>query len=139
MPRFAWLLCSLPLLLWGCSSITVGQAGLRRAAGKSVLVGRHAPVDIAGSRRIASICCYETVSETHWAVPALEVGFHPQRFVDVSDHIDAKLAAMTKYVSQVRPAPDARSLEAVSALATWRGSTVGMAAAEAFVVVRECC
>ncbi len=94
---------------------------------------------VAGRPRIASVCCYETVSETHWAVPALEAGFHPHRFVDVSGHLEAKLDAMRIYVSQVRPAPDARSLEAVSALATWRGSTVGMPAAEAFVVVRECC
>ncbi len=39
--------------------------------------------------------------------------------------------------SQVRPAPDARSLEALEALARWRGSVVNRHAAEAFVLVRE--
>lgn len=87
---------------------------------------------------VERIVCYETVSETHWAAPGLEPAFAPQMFVDVSDDLDAKLDAMGQYASQVRPAPDARSLQAVSALATWRGSVVGVAAAEAFAVVREC-
>lgn len=89
-------------------------------------------------RPIRRIVCYETVSETHWAAPGVEPAFSPQWFVDVSDHLDAKLEAMGRYASQLRPTPDARSLEAVSALAKWRGSVVGMGAAEAFVVVREC-
>lgn len=89
-------------------------------------------------RAVSRIVCYETVSETHWAAPGVEPTFSPQWFVDVSDHLDAKLEAMARYASQVRSAPDARSLEAVSALAKWRGSVVGVAAAEAFVVIREC-
>jgi len=48
------------------------------------------------------------------------------------------LEAMRKYRSQLRPAPDARSLEAISSLAKWRGSIVGMTAAECFAAVREC-
>ena len=88
-------------------------------------------------RPIERIVCYETVSETHWAAPGVDPTFSPQWFVDVSDHLDAKLDAMALYTSQVRPAPDARSVEAVSSLAKWRGSVVGVAAAEAFVVIRE--
>ncbi len=86
---------------------------------------------------VKRILCYETVSETHWSAPAVEPAFDPQLYVDVSDHLAAKLEAMRCYASQVRPKPDARSLEAVSALATWRGSVVGMHAAEAFVTIRE--
>jgi len=84
------------------------------------------------------VLCYETVSETHWSAPRIEPGFEPQFFVDVSDHLAAKLEAMGCYQTQLRAAPDARSLEAVEALARWRGSVVGMAAAEAFMVVRDC-
>ena len=87
---------------------------------------------------VKRIFCYETVSETHWSASRLEPAFEPQLWFDISNHLDAKLAAMRKYASQVRAAPDARSLEAVSALATWRGSIVGMRAAEVFVLVREC-
>jgi LmbE family N-acetylglucosaminyl deacetylase len=84
------------------------------------------------------VLCYETVSETHWAAPFVEPAFEPQTWVDITASLDAKLAAMATYVSQMRPAPDARSLEAVQALATWRGSVVGMSAAEVFTIVREC-
>ena len=87
---------------------------------------------------VKRILCYETVSETHWAVSHLEPAFQPQLWFDITDQLDAKLAAMRIYASQIRPAPDARSLEALQALATWRGSIVGMSAAETFVLVREC-
>jgi LmbE family N-acetylglucosaminyl deacetylase len=86
---------------------------------------------------VKRILCYETVSETHWAASRIEPPFEPQLWFDIADHLKAKLAAMAKYASQVRAAPDARSLEAISALATWRGSVVGMPAAEAFMLVRE--
>lgn len=87
---------------------------------------------------IQRILCYETVSETHWSAPHVEPAFQPQLWVDIADHLPAKLEAMRKYVSQLRDAPDARSLEALSALAVWRGSVAGMKAAECFTVVREC-
>lgn len=87
---------------------------------------------------IQRVLCYETVSETHWSASYIEPAFQPQVWFDISEHLDAKLAAMRKYVSQLRSAPDARALEAVTALATWRGSIVGLHAAEAFHLVREC-
>ena len=82
------------------------------------------------------ILAYETVSETHWAAAGVEPAFGPQYFVDISDHLPAKCEAMARYASQLRSAPDARSIEAITALATWRGSIVGRPAAEAFMVVR---
>ncbi len=87
---------------------------------------------------VQRILCYETVSETHWAAPGIEPAFSPQLWFDIAAHLPAKLEAMRMYASQVRPAPDARSPEAVTALATWRGSIVGLSAAEAFMLVREC-
>lgn len=87
---------------------------------------------------VKRILCYETVSETHWSVSHLEPAFQPQLWFDITDQLAAKLAAMRIYASQLRPAPDARSLEALQALATWRGSIVGMSAAETFVLAREC-
>jgi LmbE family N-acetylglucosaminyl deacetylase len=92
---------------------------------------------VGGRDFVRRICCYETVSETHWSVAQLEPNFEPQIWIDIGAHLDAKLAAMQRYASQVRPAPDARSLEAVRALAVWRGSVVGVAAAECFMLVRS--
>jgi len=87
---------------------------------------------------VRKILSYETVSETHCSAAYVEPYFQPQLWVDISKHISAKLEAMCKYKSQLQPEPGARSLEAISSLAKWRGSMVGMFAAECFVVVREC-
>jgi N-acetylglucosamine malate deacetylase 1 len=90
----------------------------------------------ATGRKLRAIYCYEVQSETHWNAPYLEAAFTPNTWVDVSAQLETKLRALACYESQLRPAPDARSLDAVRALAVWRGSQQGMAAAEAFVAIR---
>jgi LmbE family N-acetylglucosaminyl deacetylase len=90
----------------------------------------------AAGRKIRDIHCYEVQSETHWNIPYVEAGFLPTMWMDISDTLEVKLEALSCYKSQLRPAPDARSLEAVRALAVWRGSQMAMSAAEAFVTVR---
>ena len=87
-------------------------------------------------RAIKEVYCYEVQSETHWNAPYLEAGFLPNTWVDISAHLDTKLRALSCYATQLRPSPDARSLDAVRALATWRGSQQNLAAAEAFVAIR---
>lgn len=87
-------------------------------------------------RQIRAVYCYEVQSETHWNAPYVEAGFTPNVWVDISAHLETKLGALACYQSQIKPAPDARSIEAVRALATWRGSQQGMFAAEGFVAIR---
>lgn len=82
------------------------------------------------------VLAYETLSETNWNAPYLAPGFTPNTFVDIADTLPRKLDAMRCYRSQLRPAPDERSLEALSALATLRGATVHRHAAEGFVHLR---
>jgi N-acetylglucosamine malate deacetylase 1 len=84
-----------------------------------------------------AIYAYETLSETNWNAPFLAPGFAPNVFIDISDYVERKLAAMRLFASQVKQAPHERSVETLRALATLRGSTVGCAAAEAFVLVRQ--
>ncbi|MFQ6048201.1 MAG: PIG-L deacetylase family protein, partial [Phycisphaerae bacterium] len=87
---------------------------------------------------VSRIACYETPSETHWHSTGLERPFDPNWFVDIADHLQLKLQALKCYRSQLGPdAPAARSPEAVQALARWRGATVALPAAEAFVLVRD--
>lgn len=83
------------------------------------------------------ILAYETLSETNWSAPTLAPAFHPNVFIDISDHLDAKLAAFSCFASQVREFPDERSLTTIEALARLRGSTVTRSAAEAFMLIRE--
>jgi N-acetylglucosamine malate deacetylase 1 len=81
------------------------------------------------------VLAYETLSETHWNVGGIEPTFIPDFYVDISQHIDIKMAALNAYASQVHEAPS-RSVEACTALAKFRGSQNGCNYAEAFKVVR---
>lgn len=88
-------------------------------------------------RAIKRVCMYEVVSETHWnPAGGVEPGFSPNLWIDIDRTLARKLDAMACYRSQLRDFPDARSLEALEALARWRGSQMSMRAAEALVTVR---
>ncbi len=88
-------------------------------------------------RNIKEIYMYETLSETHWNIDSVEGGFLPNVYIDITGFLTAKLKAIKAYKSQLKIHPDARSVKALSALATLRGSIVGMREAEAFVLVRK--
>jgi N-acetylglucosamine malate deacetylase 1 len=88
-------------------------------------------------RNIKEVLAYEVPSETHLSIPYVEQGFLPNTWTDISNHLELKLKALACYKSQVQPHPSARSLKAVEALAVWRGSQIGVEAAEAFILVRR--
>jgi LmbE family N-acetylglucosaminyl deacetylase len=84
-----------------------------------------------------TVLAYETLSETNWNAPYLSPGFCPDLYVDISEYIEQKLKAIKMFRSQLHPFPNERSVEAIQALATHRGATVGCHAAEAFVLIRK--
>jgi N-acetylglucosamine malate deacetylase 1 len=57
-------------------------------------------------------------------------------FTDISDVLETKLESVRRYATMLRPSPHIRSLESVRALATIRGAEIGVAAAEAYSVLR---
>lgn len=81
--------------------------------------------------------CFETPSSTEWAAPSIGPSFRPQRYVGIAENMPAKRAALECYQAEMRDFPHARSIEAVEALAGWRGAQAGLIAAEAFEVIRE--
>lgn len=87
-------------------------------------------------RNIRLVAAFETVSETHWNVPHIEPNFTPNWFVDITDYIDKKIEIMKCYPSQIHQFPTPRSLEALRALALFRGSQAGVGYAEGFHIVR---
>ena len=87
-------------------------------------------------RRQATIHAYECPSSTNLAPPSADRAFLPQVYCDISGEIERKLEILALYESEVLPAPHPRSLEAVRALARYRGSAVAVDHAEAFMVVR---
>ena len=84
----------------------------------------------------SKVYAYETLSETNWNAPFLTPGFAPTHYVDIGATLEDKLAAFALFRTQVMAPPHERSLEALRALATLRGATVGLSAAEAFVTIR---
>jgi LmbE family N-acetylglucosaminyl deacetylase len=81
---------------------------------------------------VRAIYGFEVPSSTEWGDP-----FSPNHFVDIDGYLDAKRAALDVYAREMRPFPHARSREAVEALAILRGASVGLLAAEAFMVLRQ--
>ena len=86
---------------------------------------------------VRRVLCYETLSETDWAPPSAQNAFIPNAYMDISETLETKLKAMSEYKSELKDFPHPRSLEAISALAKVRGSSIGIRAAEAFMLVRE--
>ena len=86
---------------------------------------------------IKRIYAYETLSETGINLPTQENSFVPNVFEDITDYLDEKLKTFSFFKTQIADFPDLRSLEAVEALAKFRGATVNVKAAEAFMLVRE--
>lgn len=87
--------------------------------------------------KIKAVYAYETLSETEWNIPHAANAFIPNVFNDISDFLDSKLEAMKIYESQLADFPNPRSLVAIEALARYRGSTINVNAAEAFMLIRE--
>ncbi len=86
---------------------------------------------------VRTVRCFETPSSTEWGAPAGLAPFAPQLFVDVTDTVEAKIAAFARYRSEVRPAPHPRSPAALADRARYWGSVTGLPAAEPFAVLRD--
>ena len=86
---------------------------------------------------VQTLLAFEVPSSTEWQPPGSGAVFAPNWFVNISDALAIKRAALEAYHEEMRDWPHPRSLEAVEHLARWRGASVGCEAAEAFVVLRQ--
>lgn len=86
---------------------------------------------------VKRIYAYETLSETGIHYPSVDKAFIPNVYVDISEYLEKKTEALKLYKSQISDFPDLRSVETVEALARYRGATVNVMAAEAFMLIRE--
>ena len=92
---------------------------------------------IGVGRGIEILAAYETLSETHWNAPHIEPNFTPNWVIDISDHIETKLKALKCYESQISDFPGPRSIEAIEALAKFRGTQAGFAYGEGMHIIRK--
>jgi LmbE family N-acetylglucosaminyl deacetylase len=86
--------------------------------------------------RLERILTFETVSSTEWMPAGSGSAFLPNWFVDISGTIERKMQALSVYRSEMRAWPHPRSARALDHLARWRGSSIGVEAAEAFILLR---
>ena len=91
---------------------------------------------VGEGRNIKLVAAFETISETHWNAPHIEPNFIPNLCIDITGQIDAKLEATACFKSQLHEFPAPRSIEALKALAVFRGSQAGFGYAEGFHVIR---
>jgi LmbE family N-acetylglucosaminyl deacetylase len=87
-----------------------------------------------GVRRVLS---FETLSSTEAAPPLPSRAFIPNVYADITPNIERKIEIMAMFASECQPDPLPRGPSAIRALARFRGATVGVEYAEAFMLVRE--
>lgn len=89
------------------------------------------------SNFVKRILSFEVPSATEWQSPTVSSPFVPNCFEDISETLELKIKALKVYESEMREWPHSRSIKALEHLARWRGASVGVEAAEAFMLVRE--
>jgi LmbE family N-acetylglucosaminyl deacetylase len=87
--------------------------------------------------RPTTILAFETLSSTEWSAVQNGHPFWPNWFEDATPGLDRKVEAMAAYQHELRDWPHPRSLEGVRIAARRWGMTVGLEAAEAFMLLRR--
>ena len=85
---------------------------------------------------VKTLLFYEVPSSTEWRSPYSLPYFVPNWFIDISDELDLKKQALRAYQDEMRAWPHPRSIEGVEYLSRWRGATICVEAAEAFMLGR---
>lgn len=83
---------------------------------------------------IQSILTFDTASSTEWAYPRT---FIPDTWLDITQSLDRKIAAMACYEPELRDFPHPRSCEALRHRAAAFGTMCCLPAAEIFMTVRR--
>lgn len=82
---------------------------------------------------VKEIYAFEVPSSTEWGLGV----FRPTMYVPLTaEQLDAKLAALRCYTTEMRDSPHPRSADVISAIAQVRGSQCGHMWAEAFETIR---
>lgn len=86
---------------------------------------------------VTTLLCFEVASSTEWQLQSPTPNFAPNWFVDISETLSRKFEALEAYAVEIRDWPHPRSRKGILAIAEWRGATVGVDAAEAFMLGRK--
>ncbi|MCQ4333831.1 PIG-L family deacetylase [Natronomonas sp. F2-12] len=83
------------------------------------------------------VLAFETLSATEWSVPKPDNAFQPTSFVNVNQHLDTKIDALSVYEAELRDSPHPRTIATVRQNTEVWGSKAGVPAAEPFEILRE--
>jgi LmbE family N-acetylglucosaminyl deacetylase len=86
---------------------------------------------------VRRVLCYETLSSTEAAPSRPDRAFIADVFSDITPFLDRKIEMMGLYESEAQADPFPRGPSAIRALARYRGATIGVEYAEAFMLIRE--
>ena len=86
---------------------------------------------------VKTLLFFEVPSSTEWHSPNSSACFTPNWFIDITDELSLKMQALNAYHDELRPWPHPRSIKGVEYLARWRGATICVGAAEAFMLGRK--
>jgi LmbE family N-acetylglucosaminyl deacetylase len=86
---------------------------------------------------VRRILCYETLSSTEAAPALVDRQFLPNVYADITPYLERKLEIMKLFASELQPDPFPRGSSAIRALARFRGATISIEYAEAFMLIRE--
>jgi len=96
------------------------------------LIAEAARIAWRPTERAVSILEFEIPASAYWNGQTFAANY----YVDISDTLDIKLAALSAYTTESRAAPHPRSPEGVAHLAHYHGGHAATGAAEAFRLLR---
>ena len=89
------------------------------------------------NERCREIRTFEVNSSTEWSAPSVTPAFQPNLYIDIGQTLGQLESALRCYGEEMRDAPHSRAVESVLNAARFRGSQVGLDAAESFMVLRR--
>ena len=88
------------------------------------------------NRIIKKILFFEVPSSTEWQIDKSKNIFNPNWFENITHEFKMKIKAIKCYKEELRKSPHPRSIDGITSLNKWRGSTIGVKYAEAFMLGR---
>lgn len=86
---------------------------------------------------VKELYCYRVPSSTEWTPSKSDTMFMPNVYVDISEFVEQKYKAFSKYTTELRDYPHPRSVQHLRELDIARGIEVGMGPTETFVLLRK--
>ena len=84
---------------------------------------------------VKKILSFEVLSSTDWAL-FKDKNFHPNYYIDITDHLKQKIKFMNFYSQELKAYPHSRSLKSIKSLSQVRGASCGVKHAEGFYLHR---